>query len=289
LIAGTGRSGTTLLVRYLTQLGMDTRLSRHGEAGSWNDEANAGLEDLPLRGTAGTGHLPYVIKTPWAFEVVQDIVQNPDVRLDAVILPMRDIVEAAASRTVLEMRSMYEAAPWMSELSSRWETWAQTPGGLIYSLNPVDQARLLALGFHQVVHQLASAGVPMIFLTFPRMVEDADYLYSQLKPVLPADITLEAARAAHAAVVDLKKVRVGAELSRELEQVVGCLNGPSMAELDRIALLRELERVNRRCAELDASLAEARKEKPTALQRCARALRKAFRFDASPNSLAGDR
>ena len=40
-IAGTGRAGTSFLVRYLTALGLDTRLTRHGEEG-WDEEAHAG-------------------------------------------------------------------------------------------------------------------------------------------------------------------------------------------------------------------------------------------------------
>jgi hypothetical protein len=42
LIAGTGRAGTSFLVRYLTELGLDSRLRRYGENAGWDENANAG-------------------------------------------------------------------------------------------------------------------------------------------------------------------------------------------------------------------------------------------------------
>jgi hypothetical protein len=250
LIAGTGRAGTSFLVRYLTQLGLDTTLSRRGQAGGWDEEAHAGLEELPV--SAVSADLPYVIKSPWAYEVAQDMLADPALRLDAVILPMRDIVEAAASRTVLELRAMHEKAPWMADLSHSWETWCHTAGGTVYSLSPVDQARLLAMGFHRLVDRLTASDVPMLFLNFPRFVADADYLYERLQPVLPPAVTREAARAAHAALADGSKVRMGQELADVARPAAArSLQGPSLADLDRIALSRELARRRREMARLE--------------------------------------
>ena len=48
IIAGTGRAGTSFLVRYLTELGLDTIPTREGEAAWWDVEANAGLETIGL-------------------------------------------------------------------------------------------------------------------------------------------------------------------------------------------------------------------------------------------------
>jgi hypothetical protein len=62
IIAGTGRAGTSFLVRYLTELGLDTTLARNGERAGWDAEANAGLENLLVWGEK----LPYVVKSPWA-------------------------------------------------------------------------------------------------------------------------------------------------------------------------------------------------------------------------------
>lgn len=257
LIAGTGRAGTSFLVRYLDALGLDTALSEgRPTAAAWSDEANAGLETLPLLSV--TSDMPYVIKSPWSFEVIDEMLADPRMRLDAVIVPMRDLVEAASSRTILELRQMHAQAPWMSDLEQGWETWGRTAGGTIYSLNPVDQARLLAVGFHHLVHRVTQADVPMLFLDFPRFVQDPDYLYAQLRPVLPEHVTLEDARRVHASTADpAGKVRVGAELGRSPSAPMAPASmgsGPKLADLDRIALARELKRRTGEVAALQAEL-----------------------------------
>jgi hypothetical protein len=270
LIAGTGRAGTSFLVRYLTALGMDTTLSRAGAAAHWDDDANAGLEALPLPGQLAD--LPHVIKTPWAYEVTDALLAQPQLRLQAAILPVRDLVDAATSRTVLELRALHQHVPWMAELGHTWETWGHTPGGAVYSLSPVDQARLLATGFHRLVERLTTAEVPMLFLAFPRFVRDADYLFDQLRSVLPAGTTRDAARAAHAATADAGKVRVDQEraalampspaapaaLGATPGDGAAAITGPSFAELDRVALGREVARLRVALAATQQAAEQAR-------------------------------
>ncbi|HQT89438.1 MAG TPA: hypothetical protein PK677_12925, partial [Acidiphilium sp.] len=67
LIAGTGRSGTSFLVKYLDALGFATHFSRFGTYSSWDEAANAGAENLPL--PALDPDMPYVVKSPWATEL----------------------------------------------------------------------------------------------------------------------------------------------------------------------------------------------------------------------------
>ncbi len=248
VIAGTGRAGTSFLVRYLTELGLDTSLSRQGEAAFWDEAANAGLEEFPIVGSGAT--LPYVVKSPWTGDCIEQVLANPQIAIDALVLPVRDLVEAATSRAVLEMRAIHQRAPWMAELDRSWEVWADTPGGVIYSLNPLDQARLLAVGFHAIVQHAAEAEIPIIFLAFPRMIGDCGYLYRTLRPVLPPEATTERARAAHARVADRGKVRVGDELAGAAdrgERPAGSARRqavfPLPAAVDRLALQRELARL----------------------------------------------
>ena len=169
MIAGTGRSGTSLLVRFLAGMGLQTHLATSGDE-QWDEVANAGLEDIPI--PAAAGQLPYVIKTPLLSELINDVLGNPAIAIDAVILPVRDLVEVAASRTVLEMQALHQQQPWMATLDHMVETWGMTPGGTMYSLNPVDQGRLLAVGFHHLIERLTKADVPILFLDFPRLAED---------------------------------------------------------------------------------------------------------------------
>lgn len=241
LITGTGRSGTSFLVRWLDALGMETHFSRFGDYAAWDDEANAGAENLPL--PALDAEMPYVVKSPWVSEFVDQLLADPAIALDGVIVPMRNLMDVAASRTILEMRDMAAGADWLELMEAPWAHRGSAPGGIIYSLHPLDQARVLALGFHRLLERLVAADVPVVLLGFPRMVEDADYLFDRLGRFLPAGIERAAARAAHARIADRAKVRVGPEA-----------HDPTIDRLDRVALNREIGRLRREAALLSEKL-----------------------------------
>ena len=265
IIAGTGRAGTSFLVRYLTELGLDTTLARNGDRAGWDAEANAGLETLLVSGA----DLPYVVKSPWIGEYIEQILKEERFKIDAVIAPVRDLVEAATSRVVLERRAIHQHNPWMAErLERTWETYGHTPGGLVYSLDPLDQARLLAVQFHQLVLKVSEAGIPLVFPVFPRIAADWEYLHKCLQPILPPEITQDMARAAHARVADAAKVRVTSEIfqdapsnviyRKELQSGPRC---PSPTEVDNIALRREIGRLRQ---ELRQQLAAQEARRPDA-------------------------
>ena len=248
VIAGTGRAGTSFLVRYLTELGLDTTLARNGDQAGWDNEANAGLENLLIPGA----DLPYVVKSPWISEYIDQILDEKKFKIDAFIVPVRDLVEAATSRAVLEQRAIHQHNPWMAErLTKPWGTYGgHSAGGLVYSLNPLDQARLLAVQFHRLVLKVAEAGIPLVFPVFPRIATDWRYLYQCLKPILPTDITERLARAAHARVADAAKVRVTSEIVKDSGGNVRLNRSsppepqyPSLTEVDNIALRREIGRL----------------------------------------------
>lgn len=243
LIAGTGRSGTSFLVRYLTELGLDTSLSRRGEGGvHWDKNANAGLEENLLGDPSG---LPYVVKSPWVAEYVEQILADPRIEIDAIVIPVRNLVEAATSRAIVELRALHQRAAWMSEMDQTWEVWASTPGGIVYSLNPLDEARLLALAFYKLVWQATAREIPIRFLSFPRIVEDPEYLHRVLSTVMPVRVSEETAFAAHRTVADDSMVRVKGELadSSGTYPPVRGPRYPKRSEVDNVALRRELMRL----------------------------------------------
>ncbi|SCK37876.1 hypothetical protein VAR608DRAFT_3505 [Variovorax sp. HW608] len=242
LIAGTGRAGTTFLVEYLAACGLDTQLARKGRH-AYDDAANAGLEDLLI----GEPDAPYVCKSPWLYEFVERLLADGEVIIDAVIVPMRSLVEASTSRVVNEMRARY-ATTAMPDDCKQWASWGSTPGGVVYSLNPIDQARLLALGFHELLHVLIRRNIPVVLLDFPRFVEDHDYLYESLDSVLGHRVDRVSAQRAHERLAMPAKVRVGRELAADgdVKKHLARPGGPQRVEfpsheaLDRIALVREL-------------------------------------------------
>ena len=245
MIAGTGRAGTSFLVRFLAAMGLDTHLARSGDE-QWDDAANAGFEDIPIPDASSC--LPYVVKTPMLTELIDDVLGNPAIHVDAVIIPIRDLVEAAASRTVLEQQALHQPHPWMAGLGCMVETWGITPGGTLFSLNPIDQGRLLAVGLHRLIERLTKADVPIVFLDFPRLIEDPAYLFAKLRILLPADATLEQALSAHAQFADPNKVRIGRELlvASRATAASETYQGPTYPDLhalEAIAVRRELRQL----------------------------------------------
>ncbi len=226
-------------MRYFTEAGLDTTLARHGGHAFWDDQANAGLEDIPVAGDPAS--VPYVVKTPWLYQIIDKLAADPARQIDGVIVPMRSLHEVAASRVIVEMRNMYANLPWMTELDEPFSVWGTTAGGCLLHLDPMDQARLLATGFHQLIERLVQLDVPITFLDFPRFAEDPDYLFEKLAPFLP-DLGPEQGRTLHAKVADTAKIRVGNELAVELH-----LAGPAVLThdvdprmLQNAALRREL-------------------------------------------------
>jgi len=133
---------------------------------------------------------------------------------------------------------------------------------------PVDQARLLAVEFHHLVERVTAADVPLVLLAFPRMVDDADYLFRRMAAVLPG-VTASQAAAAHTAVAEPARVRVGRSDDHGFEAA------------DNAALRRELTRVREQLATSEANYAHveaAYRDSQTKLAEAARAPRRWWRW-----------
>lgn len=240
LIGGTGRAGTSFLVRYLTAVGLDTHISRKGED-QWDEQAGAGFEDFPVRFVPG--RLPYVVKSPWLGECIDVVLNEGRIAIDAVLLPMRDLTEVATSRTAVERHEILRSSPGVAALGMGWDVWSRTPGGMLYSLHPLDQARVLAVGFHHLLQRLVQADIPVVMLDFSRFISDPAYLYRKLRWLLPAGVTEDAALAAHSQVVDAKRVRVASELAAVKGIAPVTLPERDARNAEVIALRREMARL----------------------------------------------
>jgi hypothetical protein len=238
LIGGTGRAGSSFLVRYLTAAGLETTLSRYAEYAFWDNHAEAGLEESPL--AKSFAQMPYVIKTPWLYEIIDSVLADPTLRIDAVIIPVRRLHDAAASRVIVQLRDIYQCSPWMAEQDKVFSNWSTAAaGGCMSSLDPVDQARLLATGFHLLVERLVEADIPIVFLAFPRFAQDADYAFHKLSRFMPT-MAREQALEIHARLADPTKIRVDDEL-RSVNGAV-TVGATDYATLDNAAIRRELVR-----------------------------------------------
>lgn len=177
IISGTGRAGTTFLVQLLTELGLATGFSKgHGV----DTNSRAGME-LDLRDP----NSPYVVKSPWLCDYLDELLEGGDVVVEHAIIPVRDLYAAAQSR-----RHVATAAP---------DNPAGIPGGLWHTTNPQDQESILTEQLYKLIYALAKHDVPTSLLLFPRLVNDSEYLFRKLKFLL-GDIEYNAFQKAFQAV-----------------------------------------------------------------------------------------
>src|SRR5262245_18666706 len=151
IISGTGRAGTTLLVRVLTRLGFDTGYDADNMP--IDAIARAGLEHDVREHSA-----PYIVKSPWICTYVEELVDRTDLVIDAAIVPIRTLYDAAESRRIVQKKNA---------------TTVSVPGGLWMVDKPEDQEILLATLFFDLIFHLTRKEIPIVFVHFPRMIHDA--------------------------------------------------------------------------------------------------------------------
>jgi hypothetical protein len=162
MIAGPGRSGTTLLVRLLEALGFET-----GSSQLWiNEYAHAGLEADLLASDA-----PYVVKSPALSWQLRSLIE--DGRLDPcavewLLVPLRSLDDVTASRVT----------------NSTEQRDVHSDGGLIGTVRPRKQREWLAAATYGLFETAALYELPLITLEYPRFAMESGYAFRRLKPLL---------------------------------------------------------------------------------------------------------
>lgn len=165
IISGTGRAGTTFLVQLLTALGLDTGFS--DTTSSIYANCNAGME-WDIRDP----NAPYIIKSPWLCDYLDDVIKTGELIIDHAIIPVRDLYSAAESRRDVSRRSD----------STRFST--EVPGGLWHTAIPENQEAVLANQLYKIIYTISKRDIPLTLLSFPRLIHDAEYLYRKIEPIL---------------------------------------------------------------------------------------------------------
>jgi hypothetical protein len=158
IITGTGRSGTTFLVRLLGELGLDTGISARNWGKKYFEHCNAGLEHELL-----DPKTPYIVKNPALCDTLARALETGRFVIDHAYVPIRQLEAVAASRARVGGAD------------------GNRPGGLWGTSDPAVQGAVMAEMFHRLVHTLVANDIPHTFILFPRMVADADYTYSKLE------------------------------------------------------------------------------------------------------------
>lgn len=155
LITGTGRCGTTFLIKLFSFLDFKTGYNRNNYHSDIASNCNSGME-------RGCDEKFYILKNPEFLVQIKDIVQNPNIKIKKVIIPLRDLTLSARSRV----------------------NHGNKNGGLWNAFNEISQ-----IDFYKniLIHYLLIStqyDIDTIYLDFDRMVNDYCYLYNKLKTIL---------------------------------------------------------------------------------------------------------
>lgn len=163
MVTGTGRAGTSFLIHLLTELGYDTGY-KPGEI-ILHPDSRAGLEhDMRT-----LDPLPYIIKDPNFCDYCDNIFRSQRYKIDRVVIPVRDLFCAAESRKKIH------------ELNQKINPDKATHGGgLLNTKNPEHQSGALAFMLYRLVETCAKHNIPMVFIAYPRMVQDPSYLWAKV-------------------------------------------------------------------------------------------------------------
>ncbi len=177
-ISGTGRAGTSFLMQLLTDLGLDTGYSKDaarnpseipdGEnSRQYFKSARAGFERDPFDDTN-----PMFVKSPWLCDHL-DALLDAGIKVGHLIVPLRDIADAAASRRFVQASDPDRVSENL------------VPGGLWGTEKYSDQEAVLAIKLGRLLESAVRNEVPTTLIAFPRFAQDADYTFRTLRFLFP--------------------------------------------------------------------------------------------------------
>ncbi len=155
LITGTGRCGTTFLIKLFTFLDFSTGFSKENYKKYIFENCNSGMEKSIEQNY-------YIIKNPLFINQIENIITNNNYIVKKVIIPVRDYRLAAQSRAKYDNRT----------------------GGF---WNATDEQTQIDF-FHKIMSEyllhMVRYNIDTIFIDFDKMVSDKKYLFDKLKDIL---------------------------------------------------------------------------------------------------------
>ena len=168
-ISGTGRAGTTFLVELLTELGLDTGFS--GDLSSRLPPTSFGGLEHDIRDSAA----PYIVKSPWLCEYIDEAIDAEEIILEHIIIPIRSLEDAAESRRRVSALG--------GAVGGLWRTKSSSEGV---------QERILAHQLYKLLLSAASTHIPVTLLRFPLLALNKEYLFRKLRFLIePAGISFD--------------------------------------------------------------------------------------------------
>ena len=168
VVTGTGRAGTTFLIQLMTNLGLDTGFDKDAVKSVLKTKGRAGLE-YDIRNEK----CPYIVKSPWFCDYALEVIQNSEILVDHVFIPIRDLEAAAESRRYVTSLGSSDGGLWHTN-----------------SMQSGDQEQILLLQLYKLTFALSDSHIPITFIRYPNLTKDSLYLFEKLKPILK-DITFD--------------------------------------------------------------------------------------------------
>lgn len=153
LITGTGRCGTTFLMKLFSFLGFDTGYDRNNYKESIHSNCNSGMERQYKDNY-------YILKNPAFILDIEDILK--DVPIKTIIIPLRDLQTSAISRI----------------------NHGNNYGGIWHAFDESSQINFYKDILLNYIFIATKYNVNTIFLDFDKMTNNKRYLFDKLKPIL---------------------------------------------------------------------------------------------------------
>jgi hypothetical protein len=176
VIAGTGRAGTTFLMQLFTELGLDTGFTKDDFITQIDSESHGGLEK-DLQGV-DFENLPRVVKSPYFYEFADKVLNDTDVLIEHVFIPIRKLEDAAQSRIRVQTAA--------EEKTHKKFKGDEVAGGLTRTDSKESQEVILGRQLTRLIESVSKSAKPYSFLAFPTFVQDPNYLYEAIKFLIPS-------------------------------------------------------------------------------------------------------
>ena len=155
LITGTGRCGTTFLIKLFSFLDFDTGYNRENYNSSIYVNCNSGME-------RNYDDNYYILKNPTFMSNIENIIKDTSIRIKNIIIPIRDLKMSAISRV----------------------KYGKETGGLWNAEDELSQIDFYKNILINYIFISTKYNINTIFIDFDNMINDKAYLFNKLKFIL---------------------------------------------------------------------------------------------------------
>lgn len=155
LITGTGRCGTTFLIKLFSWLEFDTGYNKHNYIDAISKNCNSGMERYHFEKY-------YILKNPRFMSNIKNIIEDKNIIIKNVIIPIRDYKLSAMSRVKHNTQN----------------------GGLWAAKDEATQIMFFNKIMANYVFFMTKYEINTTFIDFDKMVNDKLYLFNKLENIL---------------------------------------------------------------------------------------------------------